>query len=183
MKYPFYISGVIALFLFVGVSTGQGGDSRHSPWELAAQNWEAAARARSDHALHLLSQADEQRESQPVGNDKMRRMHFDRIGKIEISAGGLFSGARNNFGKAAADWEQAVKFYKKTDTEALLREASLNRDDAKSSARHACHLAAQSYERAAQAYSLGKGDNLILSASASEKAALCREIIAKMPKS
>ncbi len=154
--------------------------AERSPWELAAGNWENAARARSDEALRLLSQADQSRKTEPANNAKLRRVYFERIGKTEMSAAGLFAVARGNFDKAAASWDKAAAAYRKGAIEASARQAALRCSEAKSSAVHACFLAAQSYERAAQAYSLGYANNPLQSAAASEKAAQCREIIARL---
>jgi hypothetical protein len=172
----------IIVLLFLGISyRGQGAiedSGGASPWERAALNRDSAARAQSNQALIMLAGADELRQMND-GDSSLRRQRFSRVGGMELAAGGLFLRARGNFIKAATNWSKARDELRKTDTGlSHVPAVRASRDDARISAQHACVLAAQSYERAADAYDVGHAGDLVKAGLANEKAAECREIIA-----
>ena len=180
--YSMKTSVAIFVLLFLGTSyRGQGAvedSAGSSPWERAAMNRDSAARAQSNQALIILSSADELRQMND-GDASQRRQRFTRVGGMELAAGGLFLRARGNFIKAATNWSKARDALRKTDTGlSHVPAVRANRDDSHISAQHACVLAAQSYERAADAYSVGHAGDLVKAGLANEKAAECREIIA-----
>lgn len=170
---------LVAAFVFAIAWVGVAEETkRDSLWEAGALNRDAAARALSTEGLMLLSEADRLRATSDADTDS-RRFRFLKVGRIEMTAGGLFCRSRDNFVNGAEGWSKAAAEYEKRGFEIFSRAVVEKKSESLTSAEHASHLAAQSFERAAEAYGPGNAGNYTNSAVASEKAADCREWIAK----
>ena len=180
MKQVGYILLIAALGLAANQSRGGTEAEGDSRWEAAALNRDAAAHAQSSQGLFLLTQADEQR-NQDSTTDEEHRRYLAKAGSLEMSAGALFWKSRANFDKAAESWGKSAVEHGKRGAHQLARAARSRKVESATSAKHACHLAAQSYERAADAYARKHAADFTKSAMASEKAAECREFIARQP--
>ena len=156
----------------------QGPSAMNSDWESAARNRDHAAQFQSAQAMALLTAADDKRTDE-FAEEAERRKHFTLAGDMEFNAGVLFWAASANFTKAAGNWEKSAQQYARADASQWVLDTNLKKEESLASAQHAQHLAAQAYERAVDAYGLDNAATLAKAGAASEKAAECREAIAK----
>lgn len=141
----------------------------------AAQNYEAAAKARFNTAEALLAIAREQR-SLDHADEAERISHVRKAGHLERQAGELFFAASQGYDRASAVWAKAAAEYKsagKPEKSSEMMKISSSISDV---ATLACKRAAEAYEYSAEAFS---GIDAGQMAESSDSAANMREALAR----
>lgn len=168
----------VALFAlccsFLGTSTAIGEIEKADEFAKAAQNYEAAAMARSETGEALLTIARELRKKE-ASDERERRSNLRTAGTYERQAGELFFAACKSFDKATGAWAKALANSGKTAGISKSEELAAAVKCSREAARDTCRRAAESYEYSAEAFSDIDPGQMAIS---SEKAAEIREDLA-----
>jgi hypothetical protein len=144
----------------------------------AAVNREWAAVTQVDQAWQHTRESEALRYSATTDEVQRRKMLVAAAGSL-AKAGGLEMRAVGNYGAAAKNWQSVASVWKGKAESAKQNQAQQQATANSNAVTGSCRRAAERYELAADLYrQLGTAD-AAKSASMSEKAAACRERLAK----